>query len=445
MKKVNRREFIKTSAVVAAGVSLLPSGIALGRDDRKVRLGFIGVGLRGTSHLELALARKDVEVKAVCDIRKAATDNAVKLVTDAGQKKPAVYLNGEEDYRNLVTREDIDGVIISTPWVWHAPMAIAAMKAGKYAGVEVPAALTEEECWDLVHTSEETGMPCMILENVCYRRDVMAVYNMVRQGIFGELMHCHCGYQHDLRNIKFQPGAEFGEKGQGEAVWRTEHSIKRNGDLYPTHGAGPVAKMLDINTGNRFVTLTSMATKSRGLHNYVLAQGGEDHPNAKIKFALGDIVTTMIKCANGETVLISHDTNLPRPYSLNFRVQGTNGLWMDDFDSIYLEGVSPEPHRWESFEKYQEQYDHPLWKKYESDSEGAGHGGMDFFVLHAFIESIKRKVPTPIDVYDAAAWSVLVPLSEQSVAQGGAPMAIPDFTGGRWVWRKSDFALDDQY
>ncbi|MCB0290050.1 MAG: Gfo/Idh/MocA family oxidoreductase, partial [Calditrichaeota bacterium] len=226
MKKVNRREFIKTSAAVAAGVSLLPSGIILGRDDRKVRLGFIGVGLRGTSHLELALARKDVEVKAVCDIRKAATDNAVKLVTDAGQKKPAVYLNGEEDYRNLVTREDIDGVIISTPWVWHAPMAIAAMKAGKYAGVEVPAALTEEECWDLVHTSEETGMPCMILENVCYRRDVMAVYNMVRQGIFGELMHCHCGYQHDLRGIKFQPGAEFGEKGQGEAVWRTEHSIK---------------------------------------------------------------------------------------------------------------------------------------------------------------------------------------------------------------------------
>jgi hypothetical protein len=285
----------------------------------------------------------------------------------------------------------------------------------------------------------------MLLENVCYRRDVMAVLDMVKRGMFGELIHCQCGYQHDLRNIKFQPGVEFGPGAEGEAVWRTEHSIRRNGDIYPTHGVGPVAKYLGINCGNRFMTLTSMATKSRGLHDYIVKNGGEDHPHAKIQFALGDIVTTLIKCANGETVLVSHDTNLPRPYSLNFRVQGTKGLWMRDNRSIYLEDVSPEPHRWEPFEKYQEEYDHPLWKRYASDAEGAGHGGMDFFVVNAFVESVKRNVPPPIDVYDAASWSVISALSERSVAMGSEPIPFPDFTRGKWVTRRSTFGDSDVF
>ncbi|MDH5804903.1 MAG: gfo/Idh/MocA family oxidoreductase, partial [Gemmatimonadota bacterium] len=297
----------------------------------------------------------------------------------------------------------------------------------------------------LVNTSEETGMACMLMENVCYRRDVMAVFNMVKQGMFGELMHMHCGYQHDLRNIKFQPGVEFGPGARGEAVWRTQHSIKRNGDVYPTHGVGPVAKALDINAGNRFVSLTSHATKTRGLHNYIVEHGGEDHPNADITFALGDIVTTVIQCANGETVLVSHDTNLPRPYSLNFRVQGTKGIWMDDNRSIYLEGVSPEAHRWEPFAPYQEQYDHPLWKRYSADSQGAGHGGMDFFVVNAFIESVKRGVAPPVDVYDAAAWSAISALSEQSISMGNHPVQFPDFTRGKWVTAEPTFGASDEF
>lgn len=441
---VDRRDFIKTGAGAALSAAVWPKAL-WSQDDRKARLGFIGTGLRGTSLLKLALRRPDTEVNAVCDINPEAAAMAQELVTASRQNVPTSYTHGEEDYLNLVERDDLDAVIVATPWIWHTPMAVATMKAGKAVGVEVPAAVTVEQCWDLVRTSEETGVPCMQMENVCYRRDVMAVLNMVKRGMFGELIHCHCGYQHDLRGIKFQPGVEFGPGAEGEAVWRTEHSIRRNGDIYPTHGVGPIAKYLDINFGNRFTTLTSMATKSRGLHNYIVEKAGEDHPHAKIKFALGDIVTTLIRCANGETVVVSHDTNLPRPYSLNFRVQGTKGLWMRDNGSIYLEGVSPEPHSWESFETYQQEYDHPLWKRYASQAEGAGHGGMDFFVVNALVESVKRQVPPPIDVYDAATWSVISALSEQSIAMGSAPVQFPDFTGGKWVTRRSSFGMSDEF
>jgi hypothetical protein len=160
---------------------------------------------------------------------------------------------------------------------------------------------------------------------------------------------------------------------------------------------------------------------------------------------LGDVVTTLIKCANGETIMISHDTNLPRPYSLNFRVQGTEGIWMDDNKSIYLDGVTKTHDRWEPFKEYQEKYDHPLWKTHAQNAENAGHGGIDYFVLRAFIESIKRKVAPPIDVYDAAVWSAISPLSEQSIAKGSAPIQIPDFTRGKWKTNKRIFALDGEY
>ncbi len=374
--------------------------ILKGQDDRKARLGFIGVGLRGREHLRLALQRDDSEVKAICDIDPAAIRISKELVSKAGKTEPAVFTGNEWAWKKLLERDDLDGVVIATPWLWHVPMAVGTMKSGKYAGVEVSVAVSVQECWDLVNTSEETGMPCMIMENVCYRRDVMAVLNMVREGLFGELIHLECGYQHDLRHVKFNDGkqaygggVEFGEKGFSEAKWRTTHSVNRNGDLYPTHGVGPVAKYVDINRGNKFDFLTSVATKSRGLHDYIVKNGGEDHPNAKVKFKLGDVVTTTIKTHNGESVIIQHDTNLPRPYSLDFRVQGTNGIWMDLNDSIYLEDQSPKPHQWESDAAYIEKYDHPLWKRFGKHAEGAGHGGMDYFVSHAFIESIKRKAP----------------------------------------------------
>jgi predicted dehydrogenase len=444
MSEMNRRDFVKSGAAAVATLGAAPA-ILRGADDRTVRLGFIGVGGRGTHLLELALRRSDTAVNAICDVDTAALERARTLVREARGKVPPGYGAGEEDFRNLVARDDLDAVIIATPWLWHTPMAVAAMRAGKAAGVEVPAAVSVEECWDLVNTAEATGKPCMMLENVCYRRDVMAVLHMVRQGLFGELVHCHCGYQHDLRDIKFQPGVEFGPGARGEAVWRTHHSINRNGDLYPTHGAGPVMNYLDVNRGNRFVSLTSMATKSRGLHEYIVAQAGEDHPHARIRFALGDVVTTLIKCQNGETVVVSHDTNLPRPYSLNFRVQGTRGIWMDDLDALYIEGRSPAPHQWEPFEAYQRDFDHPLWRRWTAQSEGAGHGGMDFFVVHAFIEAVKRGAHMPFDVYQAATVSAISQLSEQSIALGSAPQDFPDFTRGRWMRWRPTFGFSDEY
>jgi len=444
---IGRRDLLKAGAGAAAGMSLWPHMLSAepSRPDSKVRLGFIGVGGRGSWLLGLALQRDDTEIKAVCDVKAERVERARQMVKEARGDMPRGFAEGEEDFLNLVERDDVDAVVIATPWLWHTPMAVAAMKDGKRVGVEVPAAVTVQECWDLVNTSEQTDIPCMIMENVCYRRDVMAVLNLVRQEMFGELMHCHCGYQHDLREVKFNPGAEFGPGANGEAEWRTEHSIRRNGDIYPTHGAGPMAKMLNINSGNLFTTLTSTATKTRGLHEYIVAVGGEHHPNANVRFKLGDIVTTVIQCAGGETVVVSHDTNLPRPYSLAFRVQGTKGLWMNDGSTIYIEGTSPEPHRWEPFEPYQQQYDHPLWRRYEDRAAGSGHGGMDFFVMHAFIESAKRGVEPPIDVYDAAAWSVISPLSEQSIALGSAPVKFPDFTRGRWVTRRKIFGLSEEY
>lgn len=454
--KDNRRDFIKKTAAAGLGLGLaaMPtfSFGAAEKDDKIVGVGLIGVGLRGRNHLDLLLRRDDCAVKAICDIDPAATSIALDMFQKAGKAKPETYGKDNFDYLNLLKREDIQAVIISTPWEWHTKMAVATMKHGKYAGIEVSAANTLEECWDLVNTYEETGMPCMILENVCYRRDVMAVLNMVRQNMFGELIHLECGYQHDLREVKFNNGkqaygggVEFGEKGFSEAKWRTNHSIYRNGDLYPTHGIGPIATYLNIDRGNRFVSLVSMASKSRGLHNYIVDKGGENHPNAKVRWKLGDVVTTQIKTALGETIIVTHDTNLPRPYSLGFRVQGEKGIWMDLNKSIYLEGTSPQAHRWEDTASYFEKYDHPLWKKYEQRAIGAGHGGMDFFVIHAFIEAVKRKAPTPLDAYDAASWSAISPLSEISIEKGSSAVEFPDFTRGQWINRKPTFALNDEY
>lgn len=450
---MKRRNFISKSLLYTSSAALFPT-ILTGAtiEQKKVRLGFIGVGLRGRNHLEMAMFRPDVEVVAICDVDPKAIAISQKMIASKGRPAAAVYQNGEKDFENLVKRSDIDGVVIATPWEWHVPMALATMKEGKYAGVEVSATVSLKESWDLVNMHEKTGAHCMILENVCYRRDVLAVLNMVRQGMFGTLSHVQCGYQHDLREVKFNDGkseyghgVEFGEKAISEAKWRTQHSVDRNGDLYPTHGLGPVAEMLNINRGNQFLYLTSMASPALGLHEYIVDKGGKDHPNAKVEFKCGDVVTTLIKCANGETIMISHDTNLPRPYSLGFRVQGTKGIWMDDNKSIYLQGISEKPHRWEDFKSYQEKYDHPLWKEHASDAENAGHGGIDYFVLRGFIEAIKNKVAPPMDVYDAAAWSAISPLSEESIAKGSAPIQIPDFTRGKWKTNKPIFALNNNY
>ena len=453
MKKINRRKFIKSSALIGASTALYSSKLFDSKNnDKKLRLGIIGTGLRGQWMTHLCLLRNDVEIKAICDIDHEMINKTLNLIKDAGAFPPDVYKNGDHDFLNLVKRDDIDAVYIATPWEWHHPMAIAAMDEGKHVGTECPAALTVSEIWDLVNTSERSNRHCMLMENVCYRRDVMAVLNMVRQGLFGELLHCQGGYQHDLREVKFndgkQPyggGVEFNSSGYSESKWRTQHSIDRNGDLYPTHGVGPISTMLDINRGNRFSHITSTSSQSRGLNKHIINNGGKDHPSANIEFKLGDIVTSVIKCENGETIVLSHDTSSPRPYSLNFRVQGTEGIWMVDNNSIYIENISKDAHRWESDEEYLLKYDHPLWRKFEKQAAGSGHGGMDFFILNAFVEPLKRGLRPPIDVYDAASMSVISPLSEKSIRLGSAPVKFPDFTRGKWKSNKPIFGLNKNY
>jgi len=448
----SRRTFIQKTALAGAGISILPQLAFAGTvHSSNINIGLIGVGLRGTNHLNNLLLRDDVNVAAICDVDPARIDLNLASMDKAGQKKPVVFGKDEYDYQNLLALEHLDAVIIATPWLWHTRMAKDAMLAGKYAGLEVSAANTMEECWDLVNTHEQTGTHLMILENVNYRRDVLAVLNMVKQNVFGELMHFRCGYQHDLRFVKlndgktaYGKGVEFGEKGISEAKWRTQHSLLRNADVYPTHGVGPIAAMTDINRGNRFVSLTSHATKSRGLHNYIVENGGKDHPNAKLEFKMGDVITSTIETSNGETIIVTHDTSLPRPYSLGFRVQGTKGLWEVDGNRIYVEGVS-EPHQWDEATAWLEKYDHPLWKKYGEHATGAGHGGMDFFVIHAFVESVKQQIAPPLDAYDAAAWSAITPLSEQSIENNGEPQDFPDFTRGLWIKRKPYEWIKDTY
>jgi hypothetical protein len=446
---MDRRNFLATTLASSSIPFVKPIKTV---KDKKVKLAFIGVGLRGRNHLSQALYREDVEVTAICDIDPDAIKRSLSITQKANRKDPVVYGKDDHDFLNMLKRDDIDGVVIATPWEWHVPMSVESMKAGKYTAVEVSATVTLQESWDLVDTYERTGSHCMILENVCYRRDVMSVLNMIRKGMFGEMLYAHCGYQHDLREVKFNNGkdfygggVEFGEKAISEAKWRTQHSVDRNGDIYPTHGLGPVAHWMDINRGNKFNFLTATATKARGLHKHIVDKEGENHPNAKVNFKLGDVVTTTIQCENGENIVIIHDTNSPRPYSLGFRAQGTEGIWMDDNKSIYLQNKSPKAHAWEAFKPYQERFDHPVWNKHAESAEKAGHGGIDFFVLRAFIESVKNKVAPPIDVYDAAAWSAISPLSELSIARGSSPVEIPDFTRGKWKTNKRIFGLNDDF
>lgn len=451
---MNRRDFIMGAAAVGAAWSLPLPGLAQPRGGNRLRIGMIGTGQRGQVLMRELLRRGDVDLTAICDIDRFVIDAALKQVAEAGRRAPRIFTGSDGAWQEMFARGGLDGVIIATPWEWHAPMAIGAMKARVPVGCEVVAGITLRDHWDVLRAQQASGTPYMLLENVCYRRDVLAALNMARQGLFGEIVHLEGGYQHDLRDVKFNSGVpgkpygggvEFGAKGWSEARWRTDHSVRRNGELYPSHGIGPCAMQANIHRGNRFVRLTSHASKARGLHDHVVRKGGPDHPNARVRFALGDVVTTQISCENGETILLTHDTSLPRPYSLGFRVQGTGGIWMDVNQSIYIEGKSPEPHEWEPAQPWLDRYDHPLWKKYAGEAAGAGHGGMDYFVIHAFIEALKAGAAMPIDIYDAVAWSAITPLSEQSIAEANRTIDFPDFTEGKWKDRKPVFALGDLY
>ena len=393
----------------------------------KVKIIFVGLGGRGRGLLGLLCQMNDVEVVAVCDLLPERVEKGVEIVEKQQGHTPAASL----DYKELFRTVKADAVITPSSWQNHAEICIAAMKAGMYAATEVGGATSIEQCWELVRTSRETGMPCMMLENCCYGEFELAIFNLVRKGFFGELVHAEGGYRHDLR-------AEVA-LGHERHHYRLDNYKRRNGDVYPTHALGPIAKTLDINRGNRMVSLVSVASKARGVNRWILDNRGEEFENAREPFALGDVVTTIITCANGETITLTHDTTLPRPYSRNYIIQGTKGIASEDANfSISIEGLTPQndswdPNEWRPMKEYYETHGHPLWKTFRDTGVKSGHGGMDYLVLRAFIEAVRDKTDTPIDVYDTAAWMAITPLSEDSVACGGKPIAIPDFTEGRWL------------
>jgi len=429
MSFLNRRQFLGGAGALAAAAALP------GQDVKPVRVGLVGVGNRGGSLLRTMLNLPGVEVPAIGDINEEHLARAQKRAVDAGRPKPEGYSRGPEDFRRLVERDDLDAVINATPWHWHTPIAVAAMKAGKYAATEVPAATTLEECWELVETSEQTGKPCMMLENVNYFRNALAVLNMAQQGLLGEIIHCEGGYQHDVRRALIDE--------HGDLKWRGVYQVERRGNDYPTHPLGPISWWTDINRGDRFSYLTSMSSKARGMNNYARKIAGPDHPNAKRKFAKGDINTTLIRTENGVTITLYYDTVLPRAYDLILRIQGTEGIYSGTLDKIYIEDVSPKAHEWESMDSYYERYDHPVYKALSKDAEGMGHGGADYITLHQFLRAVRKGTQTPIDVWDSAAWSAIMPLSEMSVDKRSAPVDVPDFTRGRWKEKRPlDIGLD---
>ena len=394
-----------------------------------LRIGFVGVGGMGTNHITNLVRMPGVVIQAVCDTREAHADRASAIVQKAGQPAPTLYTRGERDFERLCAEEDLDLVYTATPWEWHTTICVTAMQNGKHAATEVPAAVTLEECWQLVETAEATGRLCMMSENCCYDRPEMMILAMVRRGLLGELLHAECGYLHDLRATKFE--------GENEGLWRRAHSERRNGDLYPTHGVGPVAQCMNINRGNRFTRLVSMSTRSAGLKRYATRTFGVDSPLAQTSYALGDVVTTLIQTAQGQTIVVKHDTDSPRPYSRDILVQGTNGIVsVYPEEVIHVEGRTA-GHGWEPLASYRTEFEHPLWVHALSNLEGiGGHGNMDYLVDYRLTQCLRAGVAPDMDVYDAASWSAISALSERSIALGSQPIDFPDFTRGAWQHRE---------
>lgn len=397
---------------------------------KNLNVGIIGLGNRGYWLMkDVILLMPGIKVTAVCDVYEDRNEKAAVLTEELCGHRPAM----ETDYKKLIARDDVDIVVITCAWEGHVQIAIEAMEAGKAVGMEVGGAYSIKQCWDLVDTYEKTKTPFMFLENCCYgRRELMAL-NMVQQGLFGDVVHCRGAYMHDLR--------EEVSKGEENRHYRLRNYIHRNCENYPTHELGPIAKILQINHGNRMLSLTSMSSKASGLHEYIKDRMPDNNTLSHTTFAQGDVVNTMIKCAGGETILLTLNTTLPRFYSRDFTVCGTKGMYEEENDSVYLDKkyTLEEEMGWKKFwgnaKEYEEEYDHPIWKKFLNDGVHGGHGGMDWLVFEAFFDSIRNNTLCPIDVYDAASWMCITALSEESIALGGQPVAVPDFTNGAWTSR----------
>ena len=397
-----------------------------------VRVGYIGLGRRGTSMLKRCFAEmKDVEIVWICDLKPEKIKEGLQILAEAGRPVPKTSV----DYRDVLADASVDAVLIMSGWDSHVQISLDSMRAGKYTAVEVGVAYDLSECYALVDTYEATGSPLMMLENCCYGRREMMALKMVKEGLFGEIVHCDGGYLHYLNELDLF----FSKDGVYDtAHYRAYEYQNRNCEQYPTHELGPISKVLGINRGNRMMTLSSTASKSRGLRAYIKEQVAPEHPLYDKAFRQGDIITTVITCAGGETIRLTLDTTLPRPYySRNFTVRGTKGCCIEEGHAatFYLEGMKEPTFNNEA--EFFEKYDHPLHAEYAKIEALGGHGGIDWLVSRAFIESVKAGTDTPIDAYDTAAWMAIGPLSEASINKGGAPVDVPDFTRGKWFRRES--------
>lgn len=393
-----------------------------------IKAGIVGLGGRGIGLLKQLVKMKDVDILAVCDLYDDRVQQGVDIVKKAKGNVPF----STNSYNDVINFDGINVLFIFCSWEDHIKVAIEAMEKGLVVGLEVGGAYCVEDCWALVDTYEKTGTPIMMLENCCYGKYELMVLNMVRQGLFGDVVHCSGGYQHDLRKeIAY---------GKENRHYRLNNYINRNCENYPTHELGPISKVLNINRGNRMLSLTSTSSSALGLKQYI-KDGKASNPELKdVEFKQGDIVTTVIKCENGETITLTLDTTLPRSYSRGFTVRGTKAMYQEDNNMLFEDGrfVLYEFYGrplWNNGRKYARKYAHPIWKWYKKKGVRGGHGGMDYLVLRAFIEAVKNGTHMPIDVYDTASWMVITPLSELSIQQGSAPQQIPDFTRGKYLNR----------
>lgn len=406
----------------------------------KIKLGYIGLGRRGRSVLEHCMAKmSDVEIVALCDIYEPWLESGKRTVMNAGGAEPMTTT----DWHDVLTA-DLDAVFLMAGWEGRAEMACAFMEKGVYTGIEVGCAFDIRECYQILEVYERTKTPLMMLENCCYGRRELMVLNLVKQGLLGEVVHCDGGYHHSLIQDDLLDQAY-----RENHHYRLDSYINRNCEQYPSHELLPLMKVLGIHRGNRMVSLASFASKARGLQTAAARIYGADDKFANIEYKQGDIVTTVITCANGETIHLCLDTTLPRPYySRNFTVRGTLGMYTEERKSLFIEGVTEKDKAEFNENEMFEKYDHPLEVEYQAMGGNlGGHGGMDWLVCRAFVEAVKNGVNTPIDGYDTIAVMAVAPLSEKSIREGGAPQEFPDFTNGKWRDRepaaRGKYCLDE--
>jgi predicted dehydrogenase len=450
--KQKRRDFLKTSGLAGlsmTGVGALASSGSVAAESTikqrpqkfnmcgyaapkldTVRIGFIGLGNRGPGAVNRMNKIDGVDIKALCDIRPEKV-NAVKKTLEGSGHSAQVYTGGEEEWRKVCDRADIDLIYIATPWSLHAPMAVYAMNHGKHVCIEVPAVKTLEECWQIVETSERTRKHCMILENCCYDFFELLTLNMSRQGLLGEIVHGEGAYNHDLLNANFKKETYYN-------MWRLKENM-RNGNLYPTHGLGPVAQVLDINRGDRMDYLVATSTNdfSMSAKAKELAAKDDFYKEYATKTYRGNMNVTTIRTEKGKTIMLQHDVSSPNIYSRIFKISGTKGSVIKYPDPPRIAFGDEDWINADEYKKIEEQYQPAIVKRIgELAKQVGGHGGMDFLMDWRTIDSLRNGLPLDLDVYDAALWSSIAPLSEQSVASRSKSIDVPDFTGGSWKTNK---------